>query len=221
MGNKNARGSAAQARPSTAMFAELARKQQIATDAAQALAATPFDMSTLPVHPAIVILGGNEIGVRITKDTDMPALLTVLPNYEAHVNKIALEIHTPPPHFESREKVADRLEMMKSFYNIINKFKWANLDVNVFLDTYNFPQMKLAAGLWGLNRKHWKLTYEVHGYEGDYVKVTDVSEFGRRLAGVYKKEYLNLPKVTKSESTQSNSAQSDLTKSKTSQTQPK
>ncbi|TGO38372.1 hypothetical protein BHYA_0076g00230 [Botrytis hyacinthi] len=216
MGNKNARGSTAQARPSTAMFAELARKQQIATDAAQAPAATPFDMSTLPAHPAIVILGDSEIGVRITKDVNMPALLTVLPNYEAHVNKIAIEIHTPPPHFESREKVADRLEMMKAFYNIINKFKWANLDVNVFLDTYNFPQMKLAAGLWGLKRKHWKLTYEVHEYEGDYVKVTDGSEFGRRLAGVYKKEYLSLSKVTKSESTQSGS-----TKSKTSQTQPK
>ncbi|KAF7898652.1 hypothetical protein EAF00_005098 [Botryotinia globosa] len=215
MGNKNARGSAAQARPSTAMFAELARKQQIATDAAQALATAPFDMSTLPAHPAILILGDSEIGLRITKDTNMPALLTVLPNYEAHVNKIALEIHTPPPHFESHEKVADRLEMMKAFYNIINEFKWANLDVNVFLDKYNFPQMKLAAGLWGLKHKHWKLTYEVHGYEGDYVKVTDGSEFGRRLAGVYKKEYLNLPKVTQSDSTQS-----DTTKSKTSQTQP-
>ncbi|KAF7911571.1 hypothetical protein BELL_0087g00220 [Botrytis elliptica] len=221
MGNKNARGSAAQARPSTAMFAELARKQQIETDAAQALAATPFDMSTLPAHPAIVILGDSEIGVRITKDTNMPALLTVLPNYEAHVNKIAVEIHTPPPHFESREKVGGRLEMMKAFYNIINKFKWSNLDVNVFLDTYNFPQMKLAAGLWGLKRKHWKLTYEVQGYEGDYVKVTDGSEFGRRLAGVYKREYLNLPKVIKSESTQSGSTQSALTKSKPNKTQPK
>ncbi|TGO23548.1 hypothetical protein BPAE_0129g00320 [Botrytis paeoniae] len=172
-------------------------------------------MSTLPAHPAIVILGDSEIGVRITKDTNMPVLLTVLLKYEAHVNKIAIEIHTPPPHFESREKVTGRLEMMKAFYNIINKFKWTNLDVNVFLDTYNFPQMKLAAGLWGLKRKHWKLTYEVHGYEGDYVKVTDGSEFGRRLAGVYKREYLNLPKVTKSESTQS-----DSTKSKTSRNQP-
>ncbi|KAF7954622.1 hypothetical protein EAE96_005741 [Botrytis aclada] len=213
MGNKNARGSAAQARPSAAMFAELAPQQQIATHAAHAVAATPFDMSTLPAHPAIVIIGDSEIGVRITKDTNMPALLAVLPGYEAHVNKMAIEIYTPPPHLETRAKVADRLNMMKAFYNIINKFKWTNLDVNVFLDTYNFPQMKLAAGLWGLKRKHWKLTYEVHGYEGDYVKVTDGSEFGRRLAGVYKREFLNLPKVTKSESTQSDSTQSKQTQS--------
>ncbi|TEY47721.1 hypothetical protein BOTCAL_0301g00120 [Botryotinia calthae] len=208
MGNKNARGNAAQARPSTAMFAELARKQQIATDTARALVDAPFDMSTLPTYPAVVILGNSEIGVRITKDTDMPALLVVLPQYQAHVNKIAIEIHTPPPHFETREKVANRLEMIKTFYNIIDKFKWANLDVNVFLDTYNFPQMKLAAGLWGLKRKHWKLTYEVHGFEGDYVNVTDGSEFGRRLAGVHKREFLNQPKVPESESTKSVSTRS-------------
>ncbi|KAK6592773.1 hypothetical protein ACHAPC_008176 [Botrytis cinerea] len=200
MGAKNARGTAANVRPSAAMFAEIARKQQVASDIAQAakvLAAQPFDLSTLASHPAIVVLGVNEIGIRIDKNTDMKTLLEVLPQYQPHVKNMAIEIHTPAPHREAREKVTSRLESMKSFYDVINGFKWIHLDANVFLDTYNFPQMKLAAGLWGLNRKSWKLTYEIHGFEGDYVKVTDGSEFGRRLSGVYKKEFLNEPKEPK------------------------
>ncbi|TGO51842.1 hypothetical protein BCON_0153g00080 [Botryotinia convoluta] len=196
MGAPNTRGSAANVRPSAAIFAEIARQKQVAANAAkaaQALAAQPFDLSTLPSHPAIVVLGVNEIGIRINKDTNMKTLL----EYEPHVKNMAIEIHIPPPHMEAREKVAGRLESMKKFYDAINKFKWIHLDANVFLDTYNFPQMKLAAGLWGLNRKSWKLTFEVHGFEGDYVKVTDGSEFGRRLSGVYKKEFLNQAKEPK------------------------
>ncbi|KAF5873208.1 uncharacterized protein Bfra_008487 [Botrytis fragariae] len=199
MGNKNARGNAAQARPSAAFFAEIAEKQKIASDAAKALAAKPFDMTTLPAHPSLKILGDKEIGIRIAKDTDMTTLLQVLPHYEAHVTKMAIEIHTPTPHFEAREKVVNRLEKMKTFYAIINKFRWTHLDVNMYLDTYNFPQMKLAAGLWGLSRKNWKLTYEVRGFEGDYVKVTDYSEFGRRLSGVYKTEFLEQPKLSQTQ----------------------
>ncbi|TGO10753.1 hypothetical protein BTUL_0126g00060 [Botrytis tulipae] len=196
MGAPNARGSAANVRPSAAIFAEIARQKQVAADAAQALAAQPFDLSTLPSHPALVVLGVNEIGIRINKDTNMKTLLEVLPQYEPHVKNMAIEIHTPP-HMETHEKVAGRLESMKKFYDAINRFKWIHLDTNVFLDTYSFPQMKLAAGLWGLNRKSWKLTFEVRGSEGDYVKVTDGSEFGRRLSGVYKKEFLNEPKEPK------------------------
>ncbi|KAF7889499.1 uncharacterized protein EAF02_001914 [Botrytis sinoallii] len=159
-------------------------------------------MNTLPAHPAITILGDKEIGIRIVNGTDMTTLLQVLPHYEAHVTKMAIEIHTPTPHFEVREKVVNRLEKMKTFYAIINKFRWTYLDVNMYLDTYNFPQMKLAAGLWGLTRKNWKLTYELRGFEGDYVKVTDYSEFGRRLSGVYKTEFLNQPKSPRSKPAQ-------------------
>ncbi|TGO54531.1 hypothetical protein BOTNAR_0265g00140 [Botryotinia narcissicola] len=196
MGNKNARGNAAQTRLSAAFFAEIANKQKIAADAAKALAAMSFDMNTLPTHPAITILGDKEIGIRIVKDTDMTKLIEVLPQYEAYVTKMAIEIHTPTPHSEVREMVANRLEKMKTLYGIIKKFRWANLDVNMYLDTYNFPQMKLAAGLWGLSRKNWKLTYEIRGFKGDYVKVTDYSEFGRRLSGVYKTEFLEQPKLS-------------------------
>ncbi|KAF7870599.1 hypothetical protein EAF04_004343 [Stromatinia cepivora] len=120
----------------------------------------------------------------------MKTLLGVLPHYEISVRKMAIEIHSPTPHFDTRYKVTSRLEMMKTFYGIIDNFKWTKLDVNMFLDTHNFPQMKLAAGLWGLKRNDWKLTYEVYGFEGGYIKVTRGTEFGRRLSGVYKKEFL-------------------------------
>ncbi|ESZ90550.1 hypothetical protein SBOR_9057 [Sclerotinia borealis F-4128] len=52
MGNKNARGSAASIRPSTAIFAEIAKQKELAADT---------DLTILPTHSAIKILGDNEI----------------------------------------------------------------------------------------------------------------------------------------------------------------
>lgn len=60
----------------------------------------------------------------------------------------------------------------------------------MLLDGENFPQMKLAAGIMGLEFKNWRLYYEIVGGSRDPVVVKRGSEFDSRLRGVFKREVL-------------------------------
>lgn len=72
----------------------------------------------------------------------------------------------------------------------INNFKLTSLHLYMLLDGENFPQMKLAAGILGLEFKDWRLYYEVVGGSRDPVVVKRGSEFDSRLRGVFKREVL-------------------------------
>ncbi|KAF7870598.1 hypothetical protein EAF04_004342 [Stromatinia cepivora] len=195
MGGKNCRGNAALARPSTEYFQKI--KLDAAAKAAAEAAPTPeFDLSVLPNHPALTIVDNKFIQINIecngteNQRTNVGTLITTLAAYAPYVQFLQLKIHAPYPHLESWVAQKTRTQLFKKLFIEINNFELCNLNLTMILDEEKFPQMKLAAGVMGLNFfRGWNLMYEVIGIS-DYVLVPRGSEIDLRLRGVFKKEVL-------------------------------
>lgn len=158
------------------------------------------ELKTLTQHPAITIINNKEISIHVEMCdyldqplTDIPTLVDALREYGS-IKKLSMKIHAPWPHTESKEWHKYRVNSTKSLFAIINRFNLYKLKVTMSVDTCNFPQMKLAAGIHALRFKKWELYYQVYDevkeYEDDPIKIFRGSEYDRRLWGVYKKEFL-------------------------------
>ncbi|TEY47723.1 hypothetical protein BOTCAL_0301g00140 [Botryotinia calthae] len=158
------------------------------------------DLNTLTQHPAITIIDNKEISISIElcpftddKPTDMLALRAALPEYKS-IKKLTIKIHAPLPRTEPKEWYNNRVSCTKKLFAIIDTFDLYKLKVTMSIDGCNFPQMKLAATIHGLKFKKWQLYYQVYDEatksEGDEIKISRGSEYGLRLRGVCKKEFL-------------------------------
>ncbi|TGO54537.1 hypothetical protein BOTNAR_0265g00200 [Botryotinia narcissicola] len=175
MGSKNRRG--AQAAPSEII---------------------PKHPSEITAHPNIALTGNILTltidycgpGSPIAKSTSMQSLLSILPDYAPYVKILQLSIHAGIPHMEPPSVYISHIADMKSIVGEVNKFKkLEQVRVRMLVDYCSFPQIKLAAAMFGLRQDVQRtLQYVVKG--GEPVGLNQDDDTMRRLSGVWRKEFL-------------------------------
>ncbi|TEY59649.1 hypothetical protein BOTCAL_0189g00020 [Botryotinia calthae] len=158
----------------------------------------PKHPSEIKAHPNIV-LTGNILTLAIDyctpdspteKSTSMNSLLAILPDYAPYAKILQLSIHAGIPHMEPQSVHTAHIQDMKSIVGEVNKFKKLEVvRVRMLIDYYSFPQMKLAAAMFGLRKEVQRsLQYVVRGEEP--VRIEQEDDMIRRLYGVWRKEFL-------------------------------
>ncbi|KAF7908236.1 uncharacterized protein EAF01_003991 [Botrytis porri] len=158
----------------------------------------PKHPTEIMAHPAMVLTGNILTltidycgpGSPIEKSTSMKSLLTILPDYAPYVKILQLSIHAGIPHMEPPSIYTSRIADMKSIVGEINKFKkLEQVRIRMLVDYCSFPQMKLAAAMFGVRQEVQRtLQYVVRGEEP--VRVEVENDTMRRLNGVWRKEFL-------------------------------
>ncbi|KAF7889493.1 uncharacterized protein EAF02_001908 [Botrytis sinoallii] len=158
----------------------------------------PKHPSEITTHPNIVLTGNILTltidycapGSPIEKSTSMESLLSILPDYAPYVKILQLSIHAGIPHMEPPSVYISHVADVKSIVGVVNKFKkLEQVRVRMLIDYCSFPQMKLAAAMFGLRQDVQRiLQYVVKG--GGPVKVEQEDDTMRRLNGVWRKEFL-------------------------------
>ncbi|ESZ96974.1 hypothetical protein SBOR_2656 [Sclerotinia borealis F-4128] len=189
MGNKNNRGSPQQAAIDDQLHQQQVQAQQHAMD---------FDYSNLPQHPALHVekaSGTVKLFIRIdivhshltAKEVNF---LTILPKY-APMIKVVEVLLIAPTHHESIEVYNLRVKNMIKTIKILNALDLNELHFVISLNRRdNFNQMELAAACFGLNFDHWTMSTTVFGNKKKGFKIGVHSPTARRLAGVYKRDFL-------------------------------
>ncbi|KAI9648108.1 hypothetical protein NHQ30_002738 [Ciborinia camelliae] len=212
MGDKNNRGRAQQV-PAAHQNAErqLAAKRlaentrnmaianQLLKQQAQARQdALDFDYTTLPQHPALHVEKDSITAKLFIKiDIVHPSLtlkevnfLTILPMYAPLIRNIEVLLIAPTYH-ESLEIYNLRVKNMMKTIDVLNTFNLDEFEFVVSLNRLdNFLQMKLAAACFGLNFDYWTMRTTIFGDKEKGFKVGVHSAIARRLAGVYRCEFL-------------------------------
>ncbi|TGO34664.1 hypothetical protein BHYA_0187g00140 [Botrytis hyacinthi] len=180
--------------------AQQAKAQQLVQDKALALQRIfNFDYTTLPKHAALKVVkdaGTGTVKLHINidiihhqKTTNKGNLYVVLYKYADLITKVEFRLVAPTYH-ESSEVYNLRVRNMMQTINCLNKFKIDDFQFVVSLNNaFNFNQMKLAASAFGLNFKGWTMVTEILRVKGRF-SVDIGSPWNRRLAGLYKTEFL-------------------------------
>lgn len=157
----------------------------------------PKELSKIVAHPGLS-LAGNILTIKIDYCASIPEpeklesvrnLLSILPNYATYTQIIQLSIQSGIPHQEDPSVYQSHIKDMKAIVNEVNKWeKLQQVRVRTLIDYYNFPQIKLAAAMFGLRKGvKWNLTYVEKGYMP--VLVQQGEGFMARLVGVWKREF--------------------------------
>ncbi|KAF7920768.1 uncharacterized protein EAE98_008797 [Botrytis deweyae] len=158
----------------------------------------PKHPSEITAHPNIVLTGNILTltidycapGSPIEKSTSMESLLSILPDYAPYVKILQLSIHAGIPHMEPPSVYISHVADVKSIVGVVNKFKkLEQVRVRMLIDYCSFPQMKLAAAMFGLRQDVQRILQYVVKGEGP-VKVEQEDDTMRRLNGVWRKEFL-------------------------------
>ncbi|EMR80924.1 hypothetical protein ACHAPC_008191 [Botrytis cinerea] len=158
----------------------------------------PKHPSEIKAHPNIVLTGNILTltidycapGSPIEKSTSMKSLLAILPDYTPYAKILQLSIHAGIPHMEPQSVHTAHIQDMKSIVGEVNKFKKLEVvRVRMLIDHCSFPQMKLAAAMFGLRKEVQRnLQYVVKGEEP--VRIEQEDDMMKRLFGVWRKEFL-------------------------------
>lgn len=160
--------------------------------------ALDFDYSRLPQHSALHVTKESGLAKLFIKIDIVHSrltakevnFLTILPKYSPMIKDIEVHLIAPTYH-ESAEVYNLRVRNMIKTIDVLNTFDIENLEFVISMNRRdNFSQMKLGAACFGLNFDHWTMSTAVFGdkLKGFEVKVN--SQTARRLAGVYKHEFL-------------------------------
>lgn len=161
-----------------------------------------FNYDNLPKHSELSITKNMQakiVKLTITVDfvhSDKMAsfvdLLTETSKFFKLIRNVELRLIAPMSH-ESPEIYGVRVWNMMRMINCLNRFDLDEFQCVVVLDhADSFPQMKLAAAVFGLDFEGWTMVTEILGVEGQCnVDLDYQTLWGRRLALLYKID--NLP----------------------------
>ncbi|KAF7954629.1 hypothetical protein EAE96_005748 [Botrytis aclada] len=119
----------------------------------------PKHPSEITAHPGMVLTGNILTliidycgpGTPTEKTTSMESLLSILPDYAPYVKILQLSIHAGIPHTEPPAIYTSHIADMKKLVGEINKFKkLEQVRMRMLVDHLSFPQMKLAAAMFGV-----------------------------------------------------------------------
>ncbi|KAF7943728.1 uncharacterized protein EAE97_005798 [Botrytis byssoidea] len=172
---------------------KLADKKAIEDDARKIAATMHFDC--IQKHYALVLKENGEkkqlvITLNFIADppTDMLALMKVLPEYSPAITHVQIKLLAPVQH-GSRQNYHQRVQNMNKLMNHLNFFNLTELEVLIDIDSEDsFPQLKLAAAVYGLNFQDWTMAYQVMGGIHHY-PIDRYSSYGKRLRGVHRAEF--------------------------------
>ncbi|TGO74032.1 hypothetical protein BELL_0314g00110 [Botrytis elliptica] len=219
MGNKNYRGRATQI-PASKKYTEAKLAAEKTREEAQQLAeqnqklaiayelhtqqvedeqyAQDFDYSTLPQHWALQVKkdsGTPKLFIQIdiihpNRTAKEVEFLRILPKYAPIIKNV--EIILIAPAFHSSVDVYNlRIKNMIKTIDILNNFNLENLHFIISVNRpNNFQQMKLAAACFGLKFDSWTMGTALFGDQQKEINVGRRSSTARRLAGVYRSEFL-------------------------------
>ncbi|TGO12697.1 hypothetical protein BPAE_0812g00010 [Botrytis paeoniae] len=198
MNNKNYRGRAPQT-PACTQDIEAKLAAEKTPEEAQQLAehnqnlAIPYESHTKKVEvehgaPKLFIQIDMIHPNRTAKEVDF---FQIFPKYAPMVKNV--EIHLIAPTFHSSVDVYNlRIKNMIKTIDVLSTFDLENLHFIISVNRPdNFQQMKLAAAGFDLNFDNWTMGIAPFGDQQKEVKVGFRSLIARRLAGVYRSEFLN------------------------------
>lgn len=215
MGNKNNRGRTTQIPASRKyLHAEKAREdsQQLVEQSQKFIIAyelhakkvkdeqyvQDFDYSTLPQHWALQVKKGSgtpKLFIQIdiihsnctAKEVDF---LRILTKYAPMIKNVEMLLIAPTFH-NSVEICNLRIKNMIKTIDILNTFSLENLHFIISVNRHNnFQQMKLAAACSGLKFNSWTMGTVLFGDQQKEMIFGGRSSIARRLAGVYRSEFL-------------------------------
>ncbi|KAF7902879.1 hypothetical protein EAF00_002781 [Botryotinia globosa] len=219
MGNKNYRGRVTQI-PASKKYTEakLAAEQtreedQQLTEQNQKLAiayelhakqvedkkyAQDFDYSSLPQHWALQVKkdsGTPKLFIQIdiihpNRTAKEVNFLQILPKYAPMIKNVEILLIAPAFH-NSGEIYNLRIKNMIKTIDVLNNFDLENVHFLISVNRpNNFQQMKLAAACFGLKFGSWTMGTVLFGDLQKEMNVGSRSSISRRLAGVYRSEFL-------------------------------
>ena len=156
----------------------------------------PIPVNEIEQHPSMSFTGGI-LTVTIDycakktqeeKDALMASLFNTLPSYAHWAKIIQIAIRPGVPHKDPAGVYLSHVKDMKFIIEQLNNFRMVDeVRMRIWIEYWNFPQLKLGAGLYGLKDKMSTFGYVVEGNEP--VRVSPRSHMMTRLEGVYRKEF--------------------------------